>query len=180
MTGADDRISADPTDDGWTRVDLPAAEDTDALGARLAAALTPGDVLALSGPLGAGKSALARAVIGERLTAAGRPPEPTPSPTYTLAQVYDAGPVSIVHADLYRLGGWEEAEELGLLDPDPTAIWLIEWAERLGPALPTRRLEIALAIPAPTGDAAPGRRLSARGVGPGWAAALAAITGDGA
>lgn len=147
----------------------PAA--TDALGARLAGALAPGDVIGLSGPLGAGKSALARAILAARLAADGRA-EDMPSPSYTLVQTYRAGGVDLLHADLYRLSDPEEALELGLIEAFDGAICLIEWPDRLGPFAPARRLEIALSLA--EGGAA--RDLTATAVGSNWAEALSALT----
>lgn len=147
---------------------LPDADATDRVGAALGRALGPGDVLLLSGALGAGKSALARAAIQARLTDVGRVEE-TPSPSYTLVQSYVAGAVEIRHADLYRLSDPEEVEELGLLDDLSGAITLIEWGERLADRAPARRLVIALAIDGT------GRRLDASAYGAGWEAALAAL-----
>ena len=150
---------------------LPDVETTERLGAALAGALAPDDVVFLAGPLGAGKSALARAIILARLTAEGRR-EDAPSPTYTLVQRYETRGGPILHADLYRLSAPEEAEELDLLDPEPGAVLLIEWADRLGPFAPERRLEIALGLP-PVGEE--GRLIEVRAVGDGWEAALAAL-----
>ncbi len=154
---------------------LADAEATAAAGAALGRALVPGDVVLLSGPLGAGKSSFARAAIQARLADAGRWEE-APSPTYTLVQSYDAGGVEIRHADLYRLSDAEEAEELGLFDDAERAIALVEWGERLRETAPKRRLEIALAFEAGRS----GRRLAATAFGEGWRAALGAIEGAGA
>lgn len=145
-------------------------EATRRAGAALGRVLKPGDAALLSGELGAGKSALARAAIQARMADAGRLEE-APSPSYTLVQSYEVGGVEIRHADLYRLSAPEEAEELGLFDQPETAITLIEWGEKLGPRAPARRLEVTLAI-----DGAE-RRLAARAHGAGWEAALAALEG---
>lgn len=152
------------------RLHLPTAEATDALGARLARALRAGDDVRLSGGLGAGKSALARAVIRARL-AAERRAEDIPSPTYTLIQTYQTADAEIRHADLYRLSSPEEAEELGLFDRSDQAILLIEWPERLGDAPEGRRLELQLALENQ------GRRLDATLLGRGWDAVAAALRG---
>ena len=97
-------------------------EDTTAFGKAMAPLLVAGDVVLLSGPIGAGKTHLARAIIQARLTVA----EDVPSPTYTLVQTYVTTDCEIWHADLYRLGDSSELEELGLLDAFDTAIVLIE------------------------------------------------------
>ena len=104
-------------------LDLPTEADTTALGQRLARASQAGDVFLLSGPIGAGKSHLARAFIRERLGAA----EDVPSPTFTLVQVYGEGADEIWHADLYRLTHPDEVWELGLDDAFTRAICLVEW-----------------------------------------------------
>lgn len=95
---------------------------TDAIGEKLAQLLEPGDVLSLYGDLGAGKTALARAIIRARL---GDPTLDVPSPTFALVQPYPG----LVHADLYRLADESEVEELGLFD-DADAIVLVEWPDR--------------------------------------------------
>lgn len=137
---------------------------TERLGAALGRALAPGDAVFLSGPLGAGKSALARAAILARLADLGRREE-APSPTYSLVQIYDINGAEIRHADLYRLSDPEEAVELGLLDEPDSAILLIEWGEKLEELAPARRLEIRLDIPA----GRKGRRIVVRPIGAGWA-----------
>ena len=104
--------------------DLAAVED---LGARIAARMRAGDVVALSGPLGAGKTTLARAI----LRAAGHEGE-VPSPTFTLIEMYDALDPPVAHADFYRLEHPSEAEELGLEDYREGAVLIAEWPERAG------------------------------------------------
>jgi tRNA threonylcarbamoyladenosine biosynthesis protein TsaE len=151
----------------------PAA--TDRLARALAPHLGPGDMLALTGGLGAGKSYLARVVIGARLAALGRA-EPIPSPTYTLVQTYELGDVALWHADLYRLGGLDELAELGLDEAFAGAIAIVEWAERLGPALPARRLAIGLGFADETGEA---RLAALTAIGPGWDWLAGAITASG-
>jgi tRNA threonylcarbamoyladenosine biosynthesis protein TsaE len=110
-------------------------EDTRQLAARVAPRLEAGDVLLLSGPIGAGKSVFARALIQSRLAAAGLHEE-VPSPTFTLVQVYDDGRADIWHADLYRLGENADTAELGLDEAFDSAICIVEWPERLGAAVP--------------------------------------------
>lgn len=118
--------------------DLPAIEK---LGARVAAVLRSGDVVALSGDLGAGKTTLARAI----LTALGHAGE-VPSPTFTILEIYDGLEPPVVHADFYRLDDPAEAEELGLADYRAGAALIAEWPERAGgfahdPACLSIRLE---------------------------------------
>ena len=119
---------------------LPDEDATAALGARLAAAARAGDCILLEGPIGAGKSHLARAFIRARL---GRM-EDVPSPTFTLVQVYEADGVELWHADLYRLGHPDEVWELGLDDAFRSAICLVEWPDRLGAHLPANALHLRL------------------------------------
>ena len=117
---------------------------TEALGARLAAQLAPGDLVLLEGDLGAGKTALARAIIRTLINEAELE---VPSPTFALLQPYAGKGRRILHADLYRIADPREIDELGLTD-DPEAIVLVEWAER-APELATRAdAVVTLAIPA--------------------------------
>ena len=102
--------------------------------------------------------------LAARLAALGRA-EDIPSPSYTLVQTYDLDGVELWHADLYRLASPAEAAELGLEEAFATAITVVEWAERLGAALPARRLMLALEL-VPGADDARRARLSAEG--PGW------------
>jgi len=122
---------------------LPDDAATAAFGARLAAVLRPGDLIVLDGDLGAGKTALARAVIR---TLAGDPRLDVPSPSFALVQPYDAPTGPILHADLYRLSSEAEIDELGLFDR-ADAIVLVEWPER-APSLADRAdVTIRLSVP---------------------------------
>lgn len=133
--------------------------------------LRPGHVVGLVGDLGAGKSVFARAMISVRLRALGRPEE-IPSPTYTLVQTYDVGSADIWHADLYRLGDMDELAEIGLEAAFGTAICVVEWADRLGPRLPSGAL--ALTLRPDAGD--PGvRHATLRPGGSGWCWLSAAV-----
>jgi tRNA threonylcarbamoyladenosine biosynthesis protein TsaE len=123
---------------------LPSEEDTTRLGRWFSRHVAAGDVVALDGPIGAGKSHFARALIRARL---GRD-EDVPSPTFTLIQTY-AADVEIWHADLYRLTHPDEVMELGLDDAFRTAICLIEWPERMGALLPADAIRLRLI---PDGD----------------------------
>jgi N-acetylmuramate 1-kinase len=108
--------------------------------ADLALLVGPGDVITLSGDLGAGKTAAARAMI--RYLAGDETLE-VPSPTFTLAQSYDL-PFPILHADLYRINDASELEEIGLSPLPDATLALIEWPERAPDALPEDRIDIAL------------------------------------
>lgn len=132
---------------------------------RLGRGLRMGDVVLLSGPVGAGKSHFARALIQSRLAALGRS-EDVPSPTYTIVQSYDLNDVEIWHADLYRLGGPSECDELGLLDAFESAICLVEWPDRLGHLTPQGALHLTLD---PEGET---RRLCFASDNPVWHARL--------
>jgi tRNA threonylcarbamoyladenosine biosynthesis protein TsaE len=112
---------------------------TEALGAAIAHLLRPGDAVCLFGPLGAGKTTLARGLI-RALT---MPDEEVPSPTFTLVQFYESDP-PLAHFDLYRLERPEEAYEIGLDDALEDGAALIEWPERLQGRLPPDRLDIVL------------------------------------
>jgi tRNA threonylcarbamoyladenosine biosynthesis protein TsaE len=143
---------------------LADAAATEAFGVRLGRVLRTGDTVFLSGPLGAGKTTLARGVIGAWTGLQ----EEAPSPTYTLVQTYEGPGGSLWHVDLYRLKREEEAWELGLDDAFATAVCLIEWPDRLGANIPSDRLEIALA---PSEEA---RALTATGFGA-WEARLGSL-----
>ena len=110
---------------------LPEETATEDLGLFLSEFLLPGDVVALSGGLGGGKTTLARAVIREL---AGDPRLEVPSPTFTLIQPYTARDGrTIVHADLYRLRDPDELVELGFEEMAEDAITLVEWPDRMPP-----------------------------------------------
>ena len=124
------------------KITLPTEAATATLGARLIPRLRPGDVVLLSGGLGAGKTTLARAGIQAAIAA----PVEVPSPTFTLVQTYDLPAGPLWHVDLYRLAEPEEVLELGWDDAICDAIVLVEWPERLGPLTPTRHIAINLTI----------------------------------
>ncbi|HEY5794039.1 MAG TPA: tRNA (adenosine(37)-N6)-threonylcarbamoyltransferase complex ATPase subunit type 1 TsaE [Bosea sp. (in: a-proteobacteria)] len=114
------------------------------LAADLAAILKPGDIVALSGHLGAGKSLLARAILREL---ADDPTLDAPSPTFTLVQSYETPRGSVLHADLYRVRSPEELDDIGLVEDLERLITLVEWPDRAGGRLPGgRRLDIVLDV----------------------------------
>ena len=129
MSGSDCPVFHLPDDAAATR-----------FGTALAGGLVAGKPLLLHGPLGAGKTHIARAVIR---ALAGEGTE-VPSPTFTLVQVYDAPGAEVWHADLYRLTHPDEVIELGLLEAMDHAIVLIEWPERLGSLTPANAMHITL------------------------------------
>jgi tRNA threonylcarbamoyladenosine biosynthesis protein TsaE len=146
-------------------IELPDAAATAALAARLAELAHPGDVIALQGELGAGKTHFARAFIRAR-----GGDEAVPSPTFTLVQTYDLSGGTVWHFDLYRLRRAEEAWELGIEDAFRDGVSLIEWPERLGELLPRQRLLVALDF-----ATAPDTRRATLSGGDDWRARLAAL-----
>jgi tRNA threonylcarbamoyladenosine biosynthesis protein TsaE len=156
-------------------VTVATAADMRALGRRLAAVLTAGDLVILSGPLGAGKTTLTQG-IGDGLGIRG----PVTSPTFVIARVHpplagalwsgagagagagagvgvgwrDARP-ALVHADAYRLGSALELDDLDLDADTASSVTVVEWGEGLAEGLADDRLEITI-VPGPGGDAGPG------------------------
>ncbi len=124
---------------------LASEDETSALGACLAPRLVGGDTILLKGPIGAGKTHLARAIIQTRLASVGLN-EDVPSPTFTLVQTYSDGEFQIWHADLYRLGDPQEVHELGLEDAFVSDIALVEWPEKLGPITPDDALTVEFTL----------------------------------
>lgn len=153
------------------RVDLPDPAATAGLARRVAALARGGDVIALRGDLGAGKTSFARAFVNALPGPDGTPrDEEVPSPTFTLVQSYRRLPADVWHFDLYRLERPEEAYELGIEEAFGSAIVLIEWPERMGDLLPPQRLDVALSF----ASAAEARRAELTGWGD-WAARLARL-----
>lgn len=122
-------------------VTLPDPAATEAFARILAEEMKAGDLVTLSGGLGAGKTTLARALV--RLLV-GDPDLEVPSPTFTLMQVYDGPEHPIVHADFYRLSGGYELVELGWDEMTENAVALVEWPERADEALKPERMDIRL------------------------------------
>jgi len=122
---------------------LQAPADSLALGARLAALARPGDVIALSGPLGAGKTSIARGL----LSALGLQVE-APSPSYAIVQPYEPPEIRIpvLHVDLYRIEHPEEIEELGLDEARGDGLLVVEWPERIGETMWRDALWLTLVV----------------------------------
>jgi N-acetylmuramate 1-kinase len=139
---------------------LPDEDATRRFAIDVAAALKPGDLVTLSGDLGAGKTTLARAII--RALGANEAIE-VPSPTFTLLQIYDLPRFPVVHADLYRVNTLAELAELGWEEASEGAAVLVEWPDRAGALIQADRLEIALTM---ASDLGPGyRQISLAGLG---------------
>ena len=132
------KVSAGPA---TQTVPLPDETATARLAEDIAAALLPGDILALSGDLGAGKSLLARAAIR---ALAGQPDLDVPSPTFALRIEYPLDRFAVTHADLYRLTAESEIDELGLEEALDTGALVVEWPDRLRRPLSAERLDVIL------------------------------------
>lgn len=155
------------------RIALPDQAATESLAARFARAARAGDVLALRGTLGVGKTTFARAFVNAAAAARGLPAQEVPSPTFTLVQEYGFGDLAVCHFDLYRLSAPEEAWELGIEDAFAAAVSLIEWPDRLADFLPPEHVDIAL-FP---GEAPDARVAKLTGHGR-WEDRLDAVLGD--
>jgi tRNA threonylcarbamoyladenosine biosynthesis protein TsaE len=141
-------------------IQVATADGMRALGRRIAAHLQAGDLLILSGPLGAGKTTLVQG-IGEGLNVRG----PVTSPTFVIARVHPPlgnGP-ALVHADAYRLGGVAEVDDLDLDSDTARSVTAVEWGEGLAEGLSEDRLEISIEI------SGTGRTVRINGVGTRWA-----------
>ncbi|MSO68150.1 MAG: tRNA (adenosine(37)-N6)-threonylcarbamoyltransferase complex ATPase subunit type 1 TsaE [Pseudolabrys sp.] len=134
-----------PTSSGGFSFTLALADEqaTRRLMVDIAAGIEPGDLITLSGDLGAGKTTFARALIRHL---AGDERVEVPSPTFTLMQAYELPRFNLVHADLYRLSGPGELAELGFEDAAEDAVTLLEWPDRAAGQLPPNRLDVALTL----------------------------------
>jgi tRNA threonylcarbamoyladenosine biosynthesis protein TsaE len=147
---------------------VPLADEaaTASLATRIAHLARDGDLIALRGELGTGKTSFARAFI----RALGPADEEVPSPTFSLVQTYDTAAGSVWHFDLYRIRRPEEALELGIEDALAEGIVLIEWPDRLGALLPPERLDVMLAP-----GTGPDARTATIDAGRGWASRLRSL-----
>lgn len=142
----------------------------EAFASKIASISGVGDMIALSGQLGVGKTVFARAFIRSRTGQ----DEEVPSPTFTLLQPYDCEPVAIYHFDLYRVNHPDEILELGFEDAMADGSVLVEWPDRLGPYLPHDRLDIEITQGSKTN--ARSLRLTGQGY---WLARVADVINDG-
>jgi tRNA threonylcarbamoyladenosine biosynthesis protein TsaE len=140
--------------------------ETASFARRLGPCLRTGDVVALYGDLGAGKTAFTRALI-QGLQARAGEVEEVPSPTFSLVQQYEVDGLLLWHFDLYRLTSPEEAYELGIDEAFAEGVSLIEWPDRLGELLPEGRLSLSFEIPEDTGPFGEKRLLRVEG-NPDW------------
>ena len=147
-------------------LELQTENDTLAFGEALADLAVAGDVITLAGPLGAGKTVLARGFITRRIGAN----VDVTSPTFTLAHVHDTITPPIWHFDFYRLESPEEVEEIGLEEALAGGISLIEWPEKAAAYLPQDRLDIELN---PEGDC----RIARLSASPSWTTRLESLLG---
>jgi tRNA threonylcarbamoyladenosine biosynthesis protein TsaE len=120
-------------------VKLKTVEDTREFGRRLAGVLRPGDLVLLTGPLGAGKTALAQG-IGAGLGVLG----PITSPTFVIARVHSGGRVPLVHVDAYRLGSVADVDDLDLDASAAESVTVVEWGQGLVEQLADEHLEVRL------------------------------------
>jgi tRNA threonylcarbamoyladenosine biosynthesis protein TsaE len=147
---------------GGLAITTRSPEETRILGAALAPALVPGDVVSLSGDLGAGKTVFVQGVAGamgvhEKVT----------SPSFTIVREYE-GRYPIVHIDVYRLDSFQEVLDLGFEELfDPSGILLVEWGEAVSPLLPFRYLEVEIRSPLDS-ETGMDRRVAFRPRGPEW------------
>ena len=142
-------MSDAPSPDPHWRIELADEAATAGVAADIAQFIGPGDLVTLSGDLGAGKTSFARALIRHLRH---DPELDVPSPTFTLMQIYPGDDYPIVHADLYRIKDPGELAELGWEEATDDALVLVEWAERAGDQLPPDRLDVSLHVTPDKGD----------------------------
>jgi tRNA threonylcarbamoyladenosine biosynthesis protein TsaE len=149
------------------RIPVATAADMQALGQRIAAVLGAGDLVVLTGPLGAGKTTLVQG-IGQGLDVRG----PVTSPTFVIARVHPplSGGPGLVHVDAYRLGSVAEVDDLDLDASLEDCVTVVEWGEGLVEELAADRLEVTIAMP-PAGQPGEMRWVTLAGIGERWASA---------
>ncbi len=150
------------------RIPVATADDMQVLGQRIAAVLRAGDLVVLTGPLGAGKTTLVQG-IGQGLDVRG----PVTSPTFVIARVHPPlrGGPGLVHVDAYRLGSVAEVDDLDLDASLEDCVTVVEWGEGLVEELAADRLEVTITMP-PAGEPGEMRRVTLAGIGGRWASAV--------
>jgi len=150
------------------RIEIRTADGMRRLGESLAAVAQPGDLIVLTGELGAGKTTLTQG-IGAGLGVAGD----VLSPTFVIARVHRGGRIPLVHADAYRLGSVEEIDDLDLDASLDESLTVVEWGAGLAERLSGEHLEVTIERPASADDET--RAVTLRGVGSSWPARLARL-----
>jgi tRNA threonylcarbamoyladenosine biosynthesis protein TsaE len=158
-------VTAEPV-----QVELATAADTHAFGYELAGVLRAGDLIVLSGPLGAGKTALTQG-IGAGLSVLGR----VASPTFVIARTHPGGRLPLIHVDAYRLGSLAEVEDMDLDLSLEGSVTVVEWGSGLAEQLSSERLDLAIERFADCER----RVLTAHGVGGDWSDRLASLSAFG-
>ena len=153
------------------RIEVPTAADMHALGRRLAAVLRAGDLVVLSGPLGAGKTTLVQG-LGAGLGVRG----PVTSPTFVIARVHPAlnGGPGLVHVDAYRLSSVAEVDDLDLDASLDDCVTVVEWGEGLVEGLAADRLEVTIEM-SPAGPGTESRAVGMTGIGGRWETAAESV-----
>jgi tRNA threonylcarbamoyladenosine biosynthesis protein TsaE len=153
------------------RIEVPTAADMHALGRRLAAVLRAGDLVVLSGPLGAGKTTLVQG-LGTGLGVRG----PVTSPTFVIARVHPArsGGPGLVHVDAYRLSSVAEVDDLDLDASLDDCVTVVEWGEGLVEGLAADRLEVTIGM-SPAGAGTESRMVGVTGIGDRWESAAESV-----
>jgi len=145
------------------------AHATETLGATLGAYLRPGDLVVLTGDLGAGKTTFVKGVAAALGVA-----EPVTSPTFAIVHEYD-GRVPVAHVDVYRLQRIQELHDLGFDEMLEDRVVLVEWGDAIARVLPRDRVEVTIALPDPEGEVVDERRIEIVTHGAGWSTRAAEL-----
>lgn len=124
-----------------TEIFCPTPDDTRAFASRFASLVTPGDVIVLAGPLGAGKT-----LFTGGLAAGLGVDEPVVSPSYVIVRTYRSGFLPLVHADVYRLGSFNEFDDLDVIETAADGVLVIEWGDAIESTLPADHLRLEFSV----------------------------------